>query len=50
VLDTGGGRILVACGRGTALAITQVVPEGRRDMTAADFLRGSPLLPGMRLG
>ncbi len=50
VLDTAGGRIVVACGEGTALAITEVVPEGRRPMAAADFLRGSPLLPGMRLG
>jgi methionyl-tRNA formyltransferase len=50
VLDTAGGRLVVACGQGTALAITQVVPEGRRSMSAADFLRGSPLLPGMRLG
>lgn len=50
VLETDGGRILVACGAGTALAITQVVPEGRRTMAAADFLRGSPLSPGMRLG
>jgi methionyl-tRNA formyltransferase len=50
VLDTAAGRIVVACGQGTALAITQVVPEGRRAMAAADFLRGSPLLPGMRLG
>ena len=50
VLDTAGGRLVVACGQRTALAITQVVPEGRRSMSAADFLRGSPLLPGMRLG
>lgn len=50
VLDTAAGRIVVACGEETALAITQVVPEGRRTMAAADFLRGSPLLPGMRLG
>jgi methionyl-tRNA formyltransferase len=50
VLDTAEGRIVVACGAGTALAITQVVPEGRRSMSAADFLRGSPLLPGMHLG
>jgi methionyl-tRNA formyltransferase len=50
VLDTTAGRIVVACGEGTALAITAVVPEGRRAMAAADFLRGSPLLPGMRLG
>ena len=50
VLDTSGGRIVVACGGGTALAITQVVPEGRRGMPTADYLRGSPLLPGATLG
>jgi methionyl-tRNA formyltransferase len=50
VLDTSGGRIVVACGGGPAVAITRVVPEGRRAMTAADFLRGSPLLPGAVLG
>jgi methionyl-tRNA formyltransferase len=50
VLDTSGGRIAVACGGGTAVAITRVVPEGRRSMSAADFLRGSPLLPGAVLG
>jgi methionyl-tRNA formyltransferase len=50
VLETSGGRIVVACGGGTALAITRVVPEGRRGMSAADYLRGSPLLPGAMLG
>lgn len=50
VLDTSGGRIVVASGGGTALAITRVVPEGRRAMPAADYLRGSPLLPGAVLG
>jgi len=50
VLDTSGGRIVVACGGGTAVAITRVVPEGRRGMSAADYLRGSPLLPGAMLG
>jgi methionyl-tRNA formyltransferase len=50
VLDTSDGRIVVACGGGTAAAITRVVPEGRRGMSAADYLRGSPLLPGAVLG
>jgi len=50
VLVADGDRLLVACGDGTALAILRLVPEGRRSMSAADFLRGSPLLPGMRLG
>jgi methionyl-tRNA formyltransferase len=44
------GRIVVACGGGSALAITRLVPEGKRAMTAAEFLRGSPLRPGSRLG
>jgi len=44
------GRIVVACGEGTALAITRLVPEGKRAMTAGEFLRGSPLRPGARLG
>jgi len=50
VLDTAGGRIVVACGGGSAVAVTHVVPEGRRPMAAADFLRGSSLLPGATLG
>jgi methionyl-tRNA formyltransferase len=44
------GRIVVACGGGTALVITRLVPEGKRAMTAGEFLRGSPLRPGTRLG
>jgi methionyl-tRNA formyltransferase len=44
------GRIVVACGGGTALAITRIVPEGKRQMTAGEFLRGSPLRPGALLG
>ncbi len=50
VLDTADGRIVVACGGGTALAITRLVPEGRRGMAAADYLRGSPLAAGAILG
>lgn len=50
VIDTEGGRIVVACGEGTAIAILRLVPEGRRSMSAAEFLRGSPLMPGTRLG
>jgi methionyl-tRNA formyltransferase len=40
----------VACGSGTALAITRLVPEGRRGMSAAEFLRGHGVRPGTRLG
>jgi len=49
VLVAGGGRLVVACGGGTALEILRLVPEGRRSMSAAEFLRGSPLREGARL-
>jgi methionyl-tRNA formyltransferase len=42
-------RLLVACGQG-ALRIDRLQPAGKRVMTAAEFLRGHPLRPGMRLG
>lgn len=44
--DTAG--IAVACGGGTVLRIRQLVPEGRRSMTAAEFLRGTLVVPGMQ--
>ena len=47
-----GLRVSVAglgCGGGSRLAVRQVVPEGRRLMTAAEFLRGSPIRLGSRL-
>jgi methionyl-tRNA formyltransferase len=50
VLPGNGGRLLVACGGGTALEILRLVPEGRRGMSAADFLRGHLLGSGTRLG
>jgi methionyl-tRNA formyltransferase len=45
-----GERLVVGCGDGTALAILRLVPEGRRSMSAAEFLRGSALFEGARLG
>ena len=33
------GEILVACGKGT-LALTSVIPEGKKRMGAADYIRG----------
>ncbi len=50
VLAAADERIVVACGAGTALAVLRLVPEGRRSMSAAEFLRGSPLRDGARLG
>jgi methionyl-tRNA formyltransferase len=42
-------RLVVACGAG-ALALLDVQREGKRRMTATDFLNGYPLTPGIRLG
>jgi methionyl-tRNA formyltransferase len=41
--------LVVACGRGSRLAIRRVIPEGKRAMPAADFIRGSSLQVGSQL-
>ncbi|MDE6120501.1 MAG: hypothetical protein K2F63_01780, partial [Muribaculaceae bacterium] len=43
-LEMAGKKVLVGCGSGTALELTQVQPAGKRPMDAADWLRG--LRPG----
>ena len=48
ILAAGDAGIAVACGGGSALIIRRLVPEGRRGMTAAEFLHGHPIQPGMR--
>ena len=45
-----GDALVVACGGGTALRILEIQPEGRRVMTAREFLAGHPALEGARLG
>ena len=45
VLSTDGGTITVSCGKG-ALDITGVLPEGKRKMSAADFIRGRGVSAG----
>jgi methionyl-tRNA formyltransferase len=45
--DTG---IVVACGAGTRLVIRRLVPEGRKSMSAAEFLRGRSLFSAARFG
>ena len=39
-------RLLVACGNGTVLGISELVPEGKQKMAAADYLRGRKLFCG----
>ncbi len=35
-----GGALRVACGQGSALCVTELQPEGKKRMSAADFLNG----------
>jgi methionyl-tRNA formyltransferase len=55
VLDTSAGRLVVGTGRAQAsatraLELLQVQPQGKRMMTAAEFLRGYRMEPGSMLG
>lgn len=49
VLRADAGGLLVACGEG-ALELIELQRAGGRRLSAADFLRGSPISPGARLG
>ena len=49
VLEASNERLVVAAGQG-ALALEEVVPEGRKRMSALDFARGQRLSVGDRLG
>jgi methionyl-tRNA formyltransferase len=55
VLDPGAARataegLLVGCGDGTALLLREVQVEGKRRVTASEFLKGHPLPEGAVLG
>ena len=43
-------RMLVACAKETWLVLTEMQLEGKKRMTAAEFLRGTHLAPDTRLG
>jgi methionyl-tRNA formyltransferase len=43
-------RLLVRCAGNTWLELLEVQLEGKRRLLAVEFLRGSPLAPGARLG
>lgn len=49
VLSAGPVGLSVACGGGTVLRILELQPEGRRAMSARDFLSGHSVSPGARL-
>lgn len=50
ILSINGEGIIVACGDGSALHLTQLQRAGGKRLAAADFLRGFTLEPGMVLG
>ncbi len=45
-----GESLIVGCGGGTVLAVDEVQMEGKRRMSAAEFLRGYQVRSGERLG
>lgn len=45
VLPEHGSVLSVACGSGI-LHIHRLIPDGKKEMNAADFLRGNPVMPG----
>jgi methionyl-tRNA formyltransferase len=49
-LIVAGERLLAACSRSTALELLEVQPEGKRRMSARDFLHGYHPASGERLG
>ncbi len=44
------GTMFAACGEGSWLELVEVQPEGKRRMTAGDFLRGNAVTSGTLLG
>jgi methionyl-tRNA formyltransferase len=44
------GRFFVGCAAKTTLELLEVQPEGRNRMTASEFLRGTAISSGSRLG
>ncbi len=49
-IDTQGGRLRITCGEGSTLLLDEVQLEGKKRMTAGEFLRGFQLEDGEMLG
>jgi methionyl-tRNA formyltransferase len=45
-----GDRLLVCCAEGSWLELMELQLEGKKRMSAAEFLRGNAIEPGQRLG
>ena len=50
VLQVHGQKMLAGCGGGTAIGFDEVQLEGKRRMSAADFMRGFQFRSGERMG
>jgi methionyl-tRNA formyltransferase len=48
VLRAHGDELIVACGGGTGLRVLEIQPEGRRTMTAREFVAGRRAVEGAR--
>ena len=44
------GELIIACAEGTSLSLTEIQPEGKKRMTAKDYLTGHALKIGSRVG
>jgi methionyl-tRNA formyltransferase len=49
VVDLNRDRLTVLCGAGSRLLVTEVQPEGKRRMSALDFVNGAHIKIGERL-
>jgi methionyl-tRNA formyltransferase len=50
VVKVQGEALLVGCGGGSLICLDEVQMEGKRRMSAAEFLRGNQVRSGERLG
>lgn len=50
VLKADEGRLVVACGEGTAISVEEIQQEGKRKMPVEEFLNGAPIKAGDVLG
>lgn len=44
------GELIIACAEGTSLSLTEIQPDGKKRMTAKDYLTGHSLEVGSRVG
>ncbi|HEX5708094.1 MAG TPA: methionyl-tRNA formyltransferase [Pyrinomonadaceae bacterium] len=50
IIEASGDSLVVACGAGTALRLTDLQLEGKRRMSARDFINGTHVAAGESLG